>query len=185
VNIFQIAVAVVTLVITVGALIYARKATRQNSELLRMAQRSSQLNGQMVPRLTFICSNDKRTLASVQIRSHGASSPQMIMLISYQHQLYIGSAPLGGTFSEASGSQPSLLETIERYDDRPTPVALAARDQVNEWWDITQYDSQPQIRISETIEDWLREALVSLAVDCEGRSITIGIDNISISTKPK
>jgi hypothetical protein len=109
----------------------------------------------------------------------------MIMLISYRQQLYIGSAALGRTLSETMVSEPSLLKTIERRDDSPTPVALAARDQVNEWWDSTQYDSQPQIRISETIEDWLREALVSLAVDCEGRSITVGIDNISISTKPK
>jgi hypothetical protein len=184
VNILQITVMVVTLVMTAGALIYARRATRQNSELLGMAQRSSQLNCQMFPHFTFTYSSDG-TLASVKVNSQGAPSPQMIMLISYRQQLYIGSAALGRTLSETMVSEPSLLKTIERRDDSPTPVALAARDQVNEWWDITQYDSQPQIRISETIEDWLREALVSLAVDCEGRSITVGIDNISISTKPK
>jgi hypothetical protein len=81
---------------------------------------------------------------------------------------------------------PARLETIERYDNSPTPVALAARDQLNEWWDITQHESQPQSRISGTIEDWLREALVALlspAVDCDGLTITVGIDNVSI--KPK
>jgi hypothetical protein len=48
VNILQFTVMVVTLVMTAGALIYARRATRQNSELLGMAQRSSQLNDEAV-----------------------------------------------------------------------------------------------------------------------------------------
>jgi len=164
-------------------LIYARKATRQNSELLRMAQRSSQLNGQMYPRFTFTYSDDG-TIASVGVKSHGAPSPQMLMLISYRQQVYIGSAPLASTFSETMSSRPLRLATIGRYDDSPTPVALAARDQLNEWWDITQHESQPQSRISGTVEDWLREALVSLAVDCDKSTFTVGIDNVNINTKP-
>jgi hypothetical protein len=185
VNVFQITVMVATLVITMSALIYARKATRQNGELLGMAQRSSQLNGQMFPRFTFTPSNDG-TLASVQTHSYGAPSPQMIMLISYRQHLYIGSTPLGRNAAESSNLNPFRLITIERRDDSPTPVALAARNPINEWWDITQYESQLQSRISGTIEDWLRKALVSLvslAVDCDGLTITVGLDNVSI--KPK
>uniref|UniRef100_UPI002631DAD5 hypothetical protein n=1 Tax=Ferrimicrobium sp. TaxID=2926050 RepID=UPI002631DAD5 len=80
---------------------------------------------------------------------------------------------------------PIRLIAIERHDDSPKPTALADRNQLNEWWDITQYESRLQSRASGTIEGWLREALVSLAVNCDGLTITVGIDTVSISSKPK
>jgi hypothetical protein len=138
----------------------------------------------MFPRFTFTYS-DNGNLTAVRTQNYGAPSPQMIMLISYRQYLYIGSTPLGRNATEYTNLNPFPLIAIERRDDSPTPVALAARDQLNEWWDITQYDSQPQKRIPGTIEDWLREALVSLAVNCDGSTIVVGIDTVRIRSKPK